>query len=119
MKTSAPAPHGYTDKPERACFYSILSPAFRLPGSDSLVEVAGFTGSQALKWSNRDFVPEIGERVFIRMNGFGAGTVVAYFTEAGWLGVEVVVDERPEWHVKANKDTHPNPLVFGAEIRPL
>lgn len=50
------------------------------------------------------------------MNGFGPGVVVAYFVEAGYLGIEVELDKRPDWHVKQDVDgSHPHPLVFGIE----
>ena len=74
------------------------------------------------RWSggkNFPAPPRIGERVQIDMNGFGPGTVVGYFVETGWLGVEVKVDQRPDWHLKQNGDRHPNPLVFGSELRPV
>jgi len=35
------------------------------------------------------------------------------------LGAEVKVDVRPDWHVKQNGERHPNPMVYGAEIKYL
>jgi hypothetical protein len=77
-----------------------------------------------LTWSTRadggfPCPPRIGDKVGITFNGFGTGTVVAYFREAGFLGVEVKCDQRPEWHIKQNGDTHAHPMVFGAEIEPV
>lgn len=78
---------------------------------------------RALTWSTRKngfpCPPRIGERVRVTFNGFGEGRVVAYFREAGFLGVEVKCDKRPDWHVKQNGDKHPHPMVFGAEIEPV
>lgn len=70
-----------------------------------------------VKWSNPKPPPKIGDRVEIDFNGFGPGTVMAYFTEAGYLGVEVECDVRPKWHIEQNGDKHKRPLVFGAELK--
>jgi hypothetical protein len=70
-------------------------------------------------WSGKLPPPELGSRVTIRMNGFGPGTVVAFFVEYGYLGIEVKVDTRPDWHIKQNKgrpESECNPMVFGSEL---
>ena len=67
-------------------------------------------------WSGAKPPPAVGTRVNIRINGFGDGTVVAYLVEDGYLGLEVMVDVRPDWHIKNNGDRHPHPMVFGAEV---
>jgi len=67
------------------------------------------------EWSNT-FDPNIGDRVEITFNGFGAGSVVSYFCEHGCRGVRVKLDKQPEWHRKQGQP--PYALVFGAEIRP-
>ena len=69
------------------------------------------------KWSGKGPIPAIGDRVHINFNSFGAGTVRSYFVEGGWVGVEVECDQRPEWHIKQNGNTHTRPLVFGAELK--
>lgn len=67
-------------------------------------------------WSNDKFPPVIGTKVTINFNGLGSGIVVAYFFEHGYLGIEVKLDQQPDWHIKQNgKGKHA--LVFGAEIR--
>lgn len=69
----------------------------------------------ALIWSGKTDPPPVGTRVNVRINGLGYGTIAAYFTEHGYLGVKITLEDRPEWHVKQN----PNRdycLVFGAEI---
>lgn len=68
-------------------------------------------------WSSEQPLPDIGARVDVCMNDFGHGTVVAYFFEHDFIGIEVAVDKRPDWHVKQTKN--PNPLVFGAEVKVL
>lgn len=68
-------------------------------------------------WSGAFPLPAIGTRVEITFNGFGAGEVVGYFREFGYVGVEVKVDKRPDWHIKQCGDKHPNPMVFGIEIK--
>jgi len=73
-------------------------------------EVTGF-------WSNATFLPGIGERVQVNMNGLGAGEVVAYFKERQWIGVEVALDQQPDWHLKqTGRGSHA--LVFGIEVAP-
>ena len=67
-------------------------------------------------WSNAKPPPPPGTRVHVNFNGFGDGTVVAYFREDGYLGVEVMVDKRPDWHVKRGDDKHPHPMCFGVEL---
>ena len=73
--------------------------------------VNGHTGH----WSNKQ-APQIGDRVLITFNRFGKGTIIGAFTEAGYLGVIVKCDQRPEWHIKQNGDKHIHPHVFGAEV---
>ena len=68
--------------------------------------------------------PAIGDRVFVNINGFGAGTVRGYFIEFGWLGVYVEVDNPPDWYRKqiaAYPEVRPAnprrlPMIFGAEL---
>jgi len=67
------------------------------------------------KWSGKSSIPAIGDRVRIRINDLGTGCVKSYFHEAGWLGVEVTLDKRPEWHLKQQGDSTPA-LVFGVEV---
>lgn len=75
--------------------------------------------SRALLWSG-SFLPQRGDKVRINFNQLGTGTVVAYFTEHGWLGVHVKLDKPPAWHRKQNagREFSDQALVFGAEIHP-
>jgi hypothetical protein len=68
------------------------------------------------KWSGikYPFPPQIGERVTVKFNGFGDGTVIDYFISDGYLGVLVKVDQQPNWHIKQGGT---NPIrAFGIEI---
>jgi hypothetical protein len=69
------------------------------------------------KWSGTIPVPAIGDKVAINFNELGTGRVCAYFLEAGYVGVEVVLDNQPEWHREQNGEMS-NALVFGIEISP-
>lgn len=69
------------------------------------------------KWSGKQPPPAIGDRVVVNFNGFGPATVLDYFVEAGWLGVEVKLDKQPEWHRKQN-GRQTCIKVFGLEIDP-
>jgi len=90
-----------------------------------------------LKWSNPAGIPAIGSRVRVCFNGLGSGTAVGYFTEDGYLGVCVLLDDPPAWRIQqAKRDEFPlipypndwnlvpeklgGPIVchaFGAEIK--
>ncbi len=73
-------------------------------------------GEHLGKWSNEERMPKIGERVNVTLNKLGKGCVRCYFIEAGFVGLEVILDERPEWHVEQNGDDGANALVFGQEV---
>lgn len=61
--------------------------------------------------------PAIGTRVHVRINDFGPGEVLSYFTEHGFLGVKVRPDVRPAWHRK--QTTHNYCLVYGIELEAI
>ncbi len=111
-------------QPGPGCFYGLTGPiaaAGELPDSGGHMRPAFSVAGRAAKWSTRQkngfaVPPAIGERVRITFNGFGAGVVVSYAIEAGWLGVAVKCDQRPAWHVEQNGSLHPYPIVFGAEL---
>jgi hypothetical protein len=77
-----------------------------------------------VKWGY-DFcpLPKIGQRVKIKMNGLGDGTVVAYFVEYGFIGVEVKADQLPEWMIKQRinhgRSLEDPCMVFAIEIELL
>lgn len=104
------------------CFYNLVSieslPVTSIDTS-TLKNDADFKalGPEAKWGKTSDFPtpPAIGTRVNVRINALGAGAVAGYFVEHGWLGVYVVPDARPEWHVKQNPNKNYY-LVFGVEI---
>jgi hypothetical protein len=69
-------------------------------------------------WSAEFPVPSIGTKVKIKFGGLDTGEVVSYFTEGGYVGVQVKLDKPPDWHQKQNKgkEFEGMSLVFGAEI---
>lgn len=68
------------------------------------------------KWSGKTEPPAIGGHVCINFNQLGSGVVESYFTEGGWLGVKVRLDNQPEWHRKQNGANRNYALVFGIEL---
>jgi hypothetical protein len=69
--------------------------------------------SPFLLWSGLGHPPRIGEKVTLR--GFGAGVVLAYYTQRSYLGVLVdPIDAPDSWRAR----NAPGTLVtaFGAEI---
>lgn len=130
--TEAPVKRIYTDHPAAASFYHLTEAApCNNPVPNSVNSWVPFfltigearQGRVCGLWSTNgangfDAPPAIGERVEVTMNGFGPGTVVGYFVESGFIGIEVKVDNRPDWHRKQDPtNKHPHPLVFGSEIQ--
>jgi hypothetical protein len=64
-------------------------------------------------WYSQDPPPPIGSRVLVTFNNLGLATVRAYFTEHCYLGVEVELDQPPDWWLKSTTTAY----VFGPEIR--
>jgi hypothetical protein len=71
------------------------------------------------KWSGDVFAtpPSVGTRVRVKINELGTGVVQGYFVEHGWIGVHILPDARPKWHVKQRPSDNYY-LVFGLEIEP-
>ena len=79
-----------------------------------------------IKWSNTEegWVPKVGERIEVTMNGLGFGTVVGYFISSSgpniYLGVAVKLENPPKWftdQIKRNKYEDSLARVYGAEVR--
>lgn len=71
------------------------------------------------KWSGKNPVPKIGDKVRINFNQLGSGVVRSYFFEHGYLGILVKLDNPPEWKRKQHppgSKYHGVAHVFGAEI---
>jgi hypothetical protein len=71
------------------------------------------------RWSGKGNPPVIGQKVYIKFNGFGVATVLSYFIENGFLGVECECEVRPSWHIRQNGETKKHPKAYGAEIEVL
>ena len=114
--------HYGLNRPDEYCPHILDGDPPGGPHPIALVDLGGLL--TRVKWSGRERhagkpLPKLGDRVRITFNGLGTGTVVAYFVEAGFLGVKVRLDQRPAWHVKQNGHNNPDALVFGAEIEIL
>jgi hypothetical protein len=74
-----------------------------------------------LVWANKDGFqpPPVGSKVMVRMNGLGEAEVKGYFSEEGYLGLLVVMDNAPDWYVKQNGDAKKVGHVFGPEVKAL
>jgi hypothetical protein len=74
-----------------------------------------------LIWGGKDgFVPPpVGEKIIVRINSLGEAEVKGYFSQDGFLGLLVVLDNAPEWYVKQNGDAKKVGHVFGPEVKPL
>lgn len=75
--------------------------------------------ASVLKWSGKQPIPAIGDKVTINFNELGTGVVQAYFYEHGYFGLDVKLDKAPDWHNKQHpvgSEHRGRALVFGAEI---
>lgn len=66
-----------------------------------------------LIWSGH-FMPMIGDTV--NAGSFGSSIVISYFTEDGYLGVEVEPIKPPQWWINLNNGKNKNAFMFGIEI---
>lgn len=96
------------------CEYGIVE----LPEGVVLRSDENASNDDILKWSGSYPIPQIGQRVQIKINKLGAGTVESYFVEGGYLGVTVRLDDPPEWKIRQHKGTKHEGIgmVFGIEI---
>lgn len=69
-----------------------------------------------IKWSGRQPIPNLGDRVCVFMNDLGYGEVTGFFVSSGYLGVEVYLENPPVWFVIQNDGNIPV-LVYGSELR--
>ena len=104
----------YTDQPDKGLFFHLEGPLVDTgiyEGTHRVVEVAGHRG----KWSNARLI-QPGDKVKVTFNTLGTGTVVGYFVQEGFVGLEIKPDQRPDWHITQNGSNHPHYTVFGAEV---
>ena len=71
-----------------------------------------------LVWSGK-FMPMVGD--IVGTSQWGVATVTGFFTEDGFLGVELSPHDPPEWWIdQMERGGHDRTLqLFGAEIRAL
>lgn len=104
------------------------SDRFGVTGTATVVRPDGDDGCPVVRvgdveglWSYRatpTVLPQIGERANFG-HQFGHGTVVAYFKEGAYVGVEVRLEVLPEWIVKqiaAGRRKQYHVLLFGVDI---
>lgn len=53
-----------------------------------------------MKWSGAGLLPQIGERVYMKINSIGFGKVEGYCDSHGWLGLLVMPENPPDWYRK-------------------
>lgn len=56
-----------------------------------------------MKWSGKMSLPSIGDRIYMRINSIGYGSVVGYCESHGFVGLLVKPENPPEWYVKQTK----------------
>jgi hypothetical protein len=69
-----------------------------------------------LVWSG-SVIPQVDD--IVQTSQWGSARVTGYFTEDGYLGVELDPIDPPEWWVKAmeNGERNRKLMLFGAELR--
>ena len=61
--------------------------------------------------------PPVGTKLQVTMNSLVSGAVRGYFTEYGYIGLDVeLTGERPGWYKTQSEE--PRAFVYGAEVRP-
>lgn len=68
-----------------------------------------------------DRIPNVGDRVYVRVNDIGNGVVIGHFAMHGYLGVIVGCDKAPSWATPEQRECATDEFeyvveVFGAEI---
>jgi hypothetical protein len=51
-------------------------------------------------WIEGKLLPKVGTRINITSNSLGAGVVVGYYIDCGYLMLQVVPDISPDWRIK-------------------
>lgn len=69
------------------------------------------------QWTGKMAIPSVGQRVRVRCNGLGNGTVTGYQVDQGYLAVMVSVDHLPEYfNPTIEQREHVVLQCFGTEI---
>jgi hypothetical protein len=110
----------FTEKARQGCFYNLTSTAW-MKGTGPAgfqqydINVPQTGGIQRVNWSGKGGLPWIGGRINATINNLGPAIVHSYCIEGDYLGLQVYLLNRPEWHATQNPD-RPIAIVFGAEI---
>lgn len=69
------------------------------PVQDGGATFAGYrtADGRTLKWSGKLPLPEVGQRIYITMNGIGWAVVKGYFESEGYIGVMTLATRPPKW----------------------
>jgi hypothetical protein len=102
-------------KNTEVCKYELTE----LPEGVILKTEENWRDNTVVKWSGEYPIPQIGDRVITTVNGMGSGVVESYFVEHGYVGVLMVLDKPPAWHVNQHKGTKHEgiAMVFGSELK--
>lgn len=69
-----------------------------------------------LKWSGEEPPPPLGTEIIVEFNHLGPAKVLGYFTEYGWLGLEVELHSPPDWWVRqAKHNGFKTAFIFGVD----
>ncbi|MBT1509375.1 hypothetical protein KIP88_02575 [Bradyrhizobium sp. SRL28] len=95
-----------------------------IPAFEQAIYKDGFVSNVEegkLVWANKDGFqpPPVGSKVMVRINNLGVAEVKGYFSQEGYLGLLVVLDNAPEWYIKQNGDAKKVGHVFGPEVKAL
>jgi hypothetical protein len=77
-----------------------------------------------VKWSGDFQIPEIGDRILVKMNSIGPAYVKGYFESCGFVGVMAQATDPPKWYVRQSKSAKLTwqrqhiGCFFGLEIEP-
>lgn len=73
------------------------------------------TPPEHIRWCSTLALPAVGDRITVTFNKLGDGEVIGYFTEGGYLGLLVQLDQKPDWLLEQNPT---GPVhIFGPEFR--
>lgn len=98
-------------------------PIFRIPVHKIVGGVISHTLMDGV-WSGKFSLPLIETRVKSLINNLGTGKVVGYHVQAGYIAVQVKLDESPKWRDIQLRRNYPNvkhiedipAILYGAEV---
>jgi hypothetical protein len=75
----------------------------KAPNSEGTLFPVFLSEKTELKWSGKTAPPAVGDRVYMRINSIGWGTVQGYAESHGYLGLLVKPENPPDWFVRQQK----------------